>query len=256
MPTAVASRRTTRYHAVFPDWHTPQPLGWYFVEQLLEARAGSAWPTNGDRPDEDVNVYLAHLLEGFVAGGAPVCGGTGAAPLWHPPTKTLGRRQRAERYRAAADHRLLALGLCGRGDLARHRTVLHWRSAAETRDLDLETGRRCYDLAANLLAGRGGALAGLAPVLRKLADGFEDYVQVLSVLARRRLGLGAVLGEAELAGLLRGPEPAEPAATMDDLLDLVNDWRRAPDPALAARIARTARDLGVDPGRLGMKAAG
>ena len=57
-------------------------------------------------------------------------------------------------------------------------------------------------MAADLLEGRPGALASLAPVLRQLESHFEDYVHVLGVLATRRLGLGAVLSDADLAGLL------------------------------------------------------
>jgi hypothetical protein len=258
MPVAVAARRRNRYRAVFPDWHAPRPVGWFFMEQLLEARAASAHPTNGHRPDEDVNVYLAHLLEGLVAEPRPAGLAAGATPLWQPPHRSLARRVQAARYRANGDHRLLCLGLFDRGDLLRRRAVPWGRDPRETRDHDLETGRRCYGLAANLLAGRGGAQAGLVPVLEKLAEGFAEYVQVLAVLGRRRLGLGAVLGEAELAGMLRGPAAAArgTTSTMDDLLDLLNVWRTAPEPELARRIRTLAVELGVDPARLGAAAAG
>lgn len=260
MSLAVAGPRATRYRAVFPDWHAPRPLRWFFMEQLLEARSGSAHPTNFHRPDEDVNVYLAHLLEEFVTGSRTVDPTRDGSVLWNPPERSLGRRFRAARYRAVADHRLLCLGLFDRGDLGRRHAVPWGRTPQEARAFDLDTGRRCYDLSANLLDGRGGAQAGLAPVLRKLAEGFEEYVQVLVALARRRFGLGAVLGEAELAGLMREPSPPTPAPpqaeTMDDLLDLLSEWRRTPDPQLAGRIAALARRLDVDPGRLGLAAAG
>ncbi|MCP4571213.1 MAG: hypothetical protein GY838_02565 [bacterium] len=254
MPTISVITGPVRFHAVFPDWHAPQPLCWFFTEQLLEARAASAWPTNGNRPDEDVNVYLGNLLEEFVTGHRITV--PGAAPLERPPAKDGSRRTRAAYYRAAADHRLLALGLYDRGDLVRRRRTPWGRTADETRRYDLETGRRCYDLAANLLSGRGGAWAGLAPVLGKLADGFDDYVQVLAVLARRKFGLGAVLDQAQLAGLMRNPAVAASTATMDDLLDLMNTWRATPDPELADRIDTTARRLGVDPACLGLAAEG
>lgn len=258
MSAPVVTNGPVHYRAVFPDWHAPRPVEWFFMEQLLESRAASTWPTNGQRPDEDVNIYLAHLLESFVA--MPDAGviRSGTTPLWQPPARTSSRREQSARYRADADHRLLCLGLLDRGDLVRRRPAPAGRTRPEAREHDLETGRRCYDLAANLLAGRGGAQAGLAPVLRKLADGFEEYVQVLATLSRRRLGLGAVLGEGDLAGLLRGPSvtgPA-PAGTMDDLLDLMIAWRTDPGPDLAGRIDALARELGVDPAGLGMVAEG
>jgi len=252
MPTKHDRVQDPRYRALFPDWTGPRPLSWFFMENLLEARAGSAFPTNGCGPDEEINVYLVRLLTDFLNGAVDprVRPGSGARLL--PPALSLGRRARAEWYRANADHRLLALGLTDRGDTCRHRRVTRDRTPEEARRDDLETGRLCYATAANLLEGRPGALRDLAPVLRRLADHFEDYVHVLTALATRRFGLGAVLAEGELAGLLREPEPTAPTpADLDALLDLVNEHRRTGDTALVGRIRALAGQLDVDPARLG-----
>ena len=245
-----------RYRTMFPDWSGPRPLSWFFMENLLEARAASVFPTNGCGPDEEVNVYLAQLLTRFLTGQVDhrVLPGEGARML--PPDCRLSRRERAEWYRANGDHRLLSLGLADRGDTCRRRRTPCGQSKAETRRIDLETGRFCFESAANLLEGRSGALSGLAPVLRRLANHFEDYVQVVAALATRRLGLGAVLSETDLAGLLREPESAEPTpAAMDQLLDLVNDHRQGGSSAVKGRILDLAAGLGVDPGQLGLEQA-
>jgi hypothetical protein len=190
------------YRGLFPDWSGPRPWRFFLVEHLLEARRESMFPTNGAGPDEDVNVYLAHLLAGFLSGHQDERVAWGAGCVQFPPDKNLGRSERADWYRVNADHRLLFLGLMNRGDGLRRRPILFGMTATETRDRDLIAGRSCYGMAANLLEGRNCAQAGLAPVLRKLETNFEDYVHVLGVLATRRLGLGASLSDDDLAGLL------------------------------------------------------
>jgi len=202
MPKALCKIDFPQYRGLFPDWSGPRPWRFFLMEQLLEARKESMFPTNGAGPDEDVNVYLSNLLAGFLTGHHDTRVQWGADPVLLPPAKNLDRRARADWYRINADHRLLYLGLMDRGDGLRRRPVHLGMNLEETRNRDLVTGRTCYGLAANLLAGRSCAGAPLAPVLRKLEENFEDYVHVLGVLATRRFGLGAVLSDNDLAGLL------------------------------------------------------
>ncbi len=183
------------------------------LENLLEARADSPFPTNSHRPDEDVNVYLAHLLatrlapldmEGVQAGADPL--------LLRPEKVDGGRRGLAEHYRVNGDHRLLALGLFDRGDLRRRRP--RWgRRAEESRRQDREDGVACYRCAHALLARGRPANPALLAVLDKLGDGFAEYVEVLQHLARWRFGLGARLSAIDLQRLLASPRPAGPDAT-------------------------------------------
>lgn len=202
MPKALCKIDFPQYRGLFPDWSGPRPWRFFLMEQLLEARKESMFPTNGAGFDEDVNVYLSNLLAGFLNGHHDARVQWGAEPVLLPPAKNLDRRVRADWYRINADHRLLYLGLMDRGDGLRRRPVHLEMNLEETRNRDLVTGRTCYGLAANLLTGRYCANAPLAPILRKLEENFEDYVHVLGVLATRRLGLGAVLSDNDLAGLL------------------------------------------------------
>jgi hypothetical protein len=202
---ATASPAQSRYLTMFPCWEGRRPLRWFFAEQFLEARAQSAFPTGCMGPDEDVNLYIIDLLARWASTAAIGSTAPGADPLFLPPDRALGRRQRAEERRRQADHRLLALGLFDRGDLVRRRKI-GWRmTAAETRARDLTVMVRSYQAAADLLDRRPEA-RGLTEVWRKLADQGPEYVGVLQALARRRLGLGARLNDAELAHLL-GPLP-------------------------------------------------
>jgi len=197
---APPSPASSRYLAMFPSWEGRRPLRWFFAEEYLEARADSEFPTGCVGPDEDVNAYIIGLLSTWAATANITPTAPAADPLLLPPSHDLGRRERAEIRRQQADHRLLALGLFDRGDLIRRRAV-GWRmTAAETRARDLSAMVRCYESAADLLSGRP-EVAGLVAVWQKLAAHGPDYVNVLQRLARRRLGFGARLSDAELAHL-------------------------------------------------------
>lgn len=203
--TAVASRTAPRprYVAMFPAWEGRRPLSWFFAEQLLEARAESALPTNAAGPDEDVNMYLVGLLERWALADPRPGVVMAADPLLSLPCACLTPTNRAAWHRHQADHRLLALGLFDRGDLVRRHRV-GWRmTEAETRQRDLTVMLRSYELAAAALAPRQEH-AGLVAVWRKLAVHGEDYVNALQTLARRRLGLGARLRQADLERLMAG----------------------------------------------------
>lgn len=236
-----------------------RPLTFFMLENLLEARAESRFPTNSRGPDDDVNVYIGHLLTSLVSCATTSTLSPGNEPLLNPPAKvTASRRIRAEFYRHNADHRLLCLGLFRRGDLLRRRAVPYGRTDEEARALDLDVGVESYALAANLLEGRRIATSVLAPILRKLSRHFADYSHVIEVLARRRFGLGKRLSPSTLRRLI-DPAQAEPTPSefspptgpeMDRLLDLLSAYRRTPSLKNRRRVIETAHRLGIDPGAI------
>jgi len=205
MSVATASPRPVRYRSLFPAWEGPRPVSWYFIEQLLEARATSDFPTNAAGEDEDVNVYLADRLAAWATGDGRGGIMPGRDPLLRLADPAAPASLTAWTAARQADHRLLGLGLFDRGDLVRRR-VCGWRmTMAETRRRDREVAVRGYQFAADRLAGRAGDRPGTVAVWRKLARNLDGYVHVLQTLARRRLGLGARLEDADLAWLLRDP---------------------------------------------------
>lgn len=266
MALAQLERRDPVYRSLFPDWSGRRPLSFFLTENLLEARRMSFFPTNGAGPDEDVNIYLSHALTRFFRAEPDPWLKPASSLLLEPLPASLPRALRAEIYRRNADHRLLYQGLFDRGEGLRRRAVFFGMDAAGTRARDRSAGAACYGLAAGLLEGRAGANQGLAEVLRKLANRYEDYLHVLAVLATRRLGLGARLSERDLRSLweeapngTRGAQDdfavaGEPAGdgldSMDGLLDLLLEYHRTPDPALRARLVAAAGRLGVDPDSL------
>ncbi|HOX24873.1 MAG TPA: hypothetical protein PLL30_03795 [Candidatus Krumholzibacteria bacterium] len=201
MPVAVTPAAAIRYRRLFPDPEGARPLGWFFAEQLLESRADSAFPTNAAGGDEDVNAYLVGLLSAWATGPGSAGIQPGDDPSLLPPDPAMGSRARAEHFRRQADHRLLALGLFDREDLVRRRRGAWWLADGDSRVRAATVARCAYEQAAASLAARAGNEDGRVVVWRKLARRLPDYVHVLQTLARRRLGLGARLADADLARL-------------------------------------------------------
>ncbi len=243
MPKTKVQSPAPRYRSLFPDWSGPRPLGFFMIENLLEARRLSVFPTNGAGGDEDVNIYLSSLLTDFLGGHHSAQIRFGALPLMQAPPKSETRRQRAEFYRRNAEHRLIMLGLFDRGDHLRRRN--HFE-----RQRDLEVGRLCFQMAVNLQENRHSSISGLVDVWRKLAGNFELYVQVLATMASERLGLGACLSTNDLQRLMADPaaEPACPSPRdMDRLLDLLLEYRQPGGHKKRAEVIDLALRLNLDP---------
>jgi hypothetical protein len=259
MPRTLCRSDKPLYLNTFPSWKGRQPFRFFIMENLLEARRESQFPTNGAGPDEDVNVFLAGLLTRFLVGDHDPRLIQGDRCLLLPPPRSWSRRQRAEYYLANANHRLLHLGLMNRGDGLRRRSVPFGMTRAEARQSDLATGAACYKLAANLMEGRGLVSPHLVDVWRKLGENFTDHVHVLGVLATRRLGLGARLAEEELLELSTDsgesketparPRTVDPAG-MDHLLDSINRYRAKPEATRERAVWIAARRLGLDGGQI------
>lgn len=202
MTVATQPGKPLTFRSLYPTVERSRPLAWFFAEELLEARSISDHPTSSRVFDEDVNIYLIGLLTGWAAGDPGRGVEPGRDPVLAPPPRRTGTLATAEHLCRQADHRLLCLGLFDRGDLVRRRLV-GWRmTTAETRRRDQTVASHCYSLAARLLDGRDDGRQGLVTVWRKLAADLPRYVHVLQTLARRRLGLGARLSDAELQHLL------------------------------------------------------
>ncbi len=268
MPAALCKSDKPLFLNIFPSWNGRQPFRFFIMENLLEARRDSHFPTNGAGPDEDVNVFLTGLLTRFLAGEHDPAVVQGAACLLLPPSPSGGRRQHLEFYLANACHRLLFLGLANRGDGLRRRPVPFGFTRAESRERDMAAGATCFAMAVNLAEKRALAPGPVVDVWRKLARHFEDYVHVLGVLATRRLGLGAHLGAEELTRMSRGDvsaeagtprqaaTPASPPASiqakkspadqgMDHFLDRLSQYRQGPDNRTEQNVWIAARRLGL-----------
>lgn len=262
MPKTLCRSNKPLYLNIFPSWKGRQPLRFFMLENLLEARMGSAFPTNGAGPDEDVNVFLADLLTRFLGGDGDPDLIPGAGPFFQPPARSGTRKQQADYYLTNANHRLLHLGLFNRGDgLTRRRHPFGFKER-DARLRELQIGKSCYEMAANLLERRSGTSSGLVAVLRKLAENFEEYVLVVATLATRRLGLGARLDDVQWARLTgsysdrttdqpevpgRKTEGVDAQEMMDDFLDRILEYKKSPTAERRQGLIKAAGIAGINP---------
>ncbi|MFH1842407.1 MAG: hypothetical protein ABIF77_04315 [bacterium] len=254
MPTlASPPHNPLRFRTLFPAWRGSQPVYLFMLENLLEARRQSSFPTNLVLPDEDVNVYLAHLLTEHLTRPIPAEVQAGSTPLLLPLTQAnRSRWLQYEIYRRNGDHRLLCLGLYGRGDLKRRRFPWYGLDAKQTEQQDLVDGAACYTCARALVRRPNDSLAGVAEVLQKLAAKFPEYVEILQILARFRFDLGSRLSEAALDDLVAEPatssrEESSDHSGMDQVLDCLSDYRREPSAGKREELLQLASRYGIDP---------
>lgn len=253
MPPRATRPGNFLYRLVFPDWSSPRPVTFFMLENLLEARADSSFPTGCRCNDEDVNVYLAHLLTEHLVTPRHERVQGGSSPLLHPPARNpLNRSEGVEHYRRNGDHRLISLGLYGRGDLCRRRQPPWGWTREEIQQRDLVDGRSCYSTAVNLLRGKQTSRSALVPVLSKLAHYFDGYVHILQVLARRRFGLGTRLSPRQVSELATESHTfvceakEEGNISIDEFLDILSRYQKQPTESDRKLLEEMARRLGID----------
>ena len=181
--------------------------------------------------DEEVNVYMAHLLHSLVDGSFYT---ENAGVLANTPLDVFskvedgGNRHKIKVYRTNADHRLVAFGLFS--GLAGHQGL--YRKAMTHPEAYLEQAQQYYGWAASFSQRLPGKYAGLTSALHKLARDFETYHSVLNHMGANYMGLMARLSPGEVFHIERqaheGALPAMRQQALDQMLDAYGRWRREP----------------------------
>ena len=217
----------------------------FMLHALLSSRIETGLSSD-DRPhEEDVNVYLAHLLCEY------------ARPQYQERVhryladfdSSVFERVRHSKnnrlaytvYKANADHILLMMGLFQNPRGQRPMAV------AEELRLDDEVhvgrGKSYYDFAFTYSRSLFGRTSGIATVLCKLSAGFEAYVRLLAHARGEYFHLIDHLSEGELFHLQQSVLAQDLPALRDAFLDALSDWRREPTPEKRAHLTETARVL-------------
>jgi len=220
----------------------------YFVlDALLRSRIECGFESNSIRYDEDVNVYLVHLLSSLVSSPGR---GELTAPrdidVFEKVRDSSDPRFKCEVYRANADHLLVSTGIFGD-----HLYVER-------------NGRRCFDGAAQERIGRGKAYyryaaafhertASASPVvagvLAGLSHDFERYVDVLFHMRGEYFHLYARLRDEQVSELARdasssaGTASADLLTLRDEFLDAYWLWHHNPDADTRNALIEAVRRL-------------
>lgn len=206
--------------------HEQETLFFFMFNSFLCSRLDTDKSSDGD---EEVNMYMAHLLLSLVDGRfytehTQVLGST-PAEVFAKAAREDTPRHKLEVYRANADHRLVCFGLfSGSGE----RQSLYRQTFANPAGY-LEEAQQYYQWASLFGHRLPARYQGLALALAKIAAHFETYCTVLTHLSATYLHLMPRLSSGELFHLEReAHQAAQPyirEETLNRLLDAYNQWQ-------------------------------
>lgn len=229
--------------------HEQETLFFFMLNAFLCSRLDTARDSDGD---EEVNVYMAHLLLSLVDGRfytehTEVLGST-PAEVFAKAEEEDTPRHKLQVYRANADHRLVSFGLfSGSGE----RQSLYRQTLANPAAY-LDEAQQYYHWAALFGHRLPARYRGLALALAKIAAHFETYCAVLAHLSASYLQLMPRLSSGELFHLEReAHQAAQPyirEEALNRLLDAYNEWQTQGAPESRQRFQEEcARYQQVDP---------
>lgn len=179
--------------------------------------------------DEEVNVYMAHLLHSLVDGrfyidNRELLAAT-PADVFEKGEEIDSNHHKLKVYRANADHRFISFGLFSGFGGHRSRYSAHQR----TNETCLEQAQQFYSWAALFCSRLPRKYRGLSTTLAKIADQFEIYLDILAHMGSKYFNLLRQITAGELFHLEREiNEQAQPAiceVALDRILDAYNCWQ-------------------------------
>jgi hypothetical protein len=224
-----------------------QPTYHFAINCLLYSRIETGLVSNPDCYDEDVDVYLAHLLHAFIN------------PEYVDQSKKFLSRYDVDVFRRLAN-----------SSEARIKYVIHKTSAdfllVSTGIFDnpgpLEPSRARPQPSEEAYVGRGKTYyhfaytcsqqmhrknAGVAEVLEKLSVGFDRYLKILSHMRGEPLDLAKRLAQGEVYHLERSANEAAMQQLLrskqDQLLELYTVWKTRPDAEIAESLERLVGEI-------------
>ncbi|MBN2565493.1 MAG: hypothetical protein JXB46_07255 [Candidatus Eisenbacteria bacterium] len=225
----------------------------FMLNCLLHSRVSIGIESNSVFYDEDVNVYLAHLLNAHIdprylqrVSRYIAYTDTGlAASLDGDPDC----RRKYETYKANADFLLMAVSVFDLYDEPRHSRPFALRTPKR---VYVARASMYYSLAASYACKLERGQSSVAGTLSKLAEGIEDYVRILSYMRGEYLDFIRRYSPGELFHLDRAIEEIERDLTIeqmrDEFLDTYHAWMKTGADDLKARLEEQAGVLReIDP---------
>ncbi|MEZ5064552.1 MAG: hypothetical protein R3B81_07425 [bacterium] len=229
----------------------------YFVlDALLRSRIDCGFESNQRQYDEEVNIYLVHLLSRLVLGHSLLAGPERDIDVFHAVKDSGDPRHKCAVYRATADQLLLSTSLFTDTPYVAREGRREFDGTARER---IGRGKAYYHYAASYLERLPAVSPAFAQVLAHLSRDFERYVDVLFHMRGEYFHLyerlrDDVLGALPPAGPdLPEPEPGSVADLRDQFLDAYWAWHQNPEEGnrrrldeAVQRLQRADPDFGFD----------
>jgi hypothetical protein len=224
-----------------------QPTYYFMINCLLYSRMETGLVSNQDYYDEDVNVYLAHLLHSFIN---PEYVEQSRKFLSKYDTDVFRRlssahdaRLKYQIYKTNADFLLVSIGIFDNPQLA---------GAARGRvqpseEAYIGRGKTYYHFAYTYAQQMHRKNAGVSEVLEKLSTGFEKYLRILSHMRGEYLDLMKRFSQGEVYHLERSVDEHSQSERLrvkqDELLELYTAWRATPTPQVEEDMERLVGEI-------------
>jgi hypothetical protein len=228
----------------------PESRVGFMIRGLLSSRLEVGLPTDEEREEQDVNIYLTHLLSAYIDPEhyLRIAAYLEAydSSLFERVQQSTSPRLKYRVYKANADHLLMQIGVFQNPTGRRPDALL----PVLLPDDELHVGRAktYYDFASTYGGSVFGRTSAIADVLGKLSVGFEKYVRILSHMRSEYLNLVERLSEGELYHLERSSQRTGIDALRNEFLDAYSEYRRESTPELRARVVElVARLERLDP---------
>lgn len=251
MAPRATSRRTARGQL---DTAADTQTSYFFMLNcLLHSRVHTGIESNSEFYDEDVNVYLAHLLNAHIDPTHLTLTSDHIAP----DDATIHRiiadapddRQRYNIYKTNADFLLIAVTVF---DIFEDRHFNRHPALHVPRESHIGRAALYYALAASYAARLGRGPASLAPTLQKISEGIDGYVLILTYLRGHYLDLIRRYSVGELFHLERSIQDIERGEMIEQMtnefLDTYHAWLKTGVSDLKDKLSEQARLLKeIDP---------
>ena len=220
-----------------------KPSYYFMMRSLLHSRIDTGLLSNQDVEDEDVNVYLAHLLQSFSDPDYL----EGARPYLHRYdhevfdrlTRSTDARLKYRIYKTNADFLLVSIGIFDNTA----QTLLNRLPAPANRprrrewepseEASIGRGRTYYRFAYSYSQQVNRDRPAVSDVLGKLSQGFDRYIRILAHLRGEYLDLIHELSRGEIYHLERSVNDLDAQERLrlaqDEFLDAYATWRRTRD---------------------------
>jgi hypothetical protein len=234
---------------------TPRPTYHFMMKCLLYSRMETGLLSNQDFYDEDVNVYLAHLLDSLIQPENLERARRYLSPydteVFHKLSLSKDARLKYTIYKTNADFLLISLGIFDSPEGVVTEAAASARPERDflrpTEEASIGRGRTYYRFAYTYSQMVHGRNAGISDVLEKLSVGFDKYLRILAHMRGEYLDLLKRLSSGEVYHLERVANDEQRQDSLkekqDRFLDLYLDWQKTGAADLRTRINEIIREI-------------
>ncbi len=224
-----------------------QPTYYFMINCLLYSRVETGLVSNQDFYDEDVNVYLAHLLHSFInpdyVEQSRKFLSRYDTDVFHRLSNCTDARLKYRIYKTNADFLLVSIGIFDNPMAAEG----HRNKMQPSEEAYIGRGKTYYHFAYSYGQQVHRKNAGVSEVLEKLSVGFDKYLRILSHMRGEYLDLMTRLSRGEVYHLERSVDEQQQQELLrlkqDELLELYTRWKDSPSAETEENLERVVGEI-------------